>query len=124
MTTEEIGRKRAEELGLKCHAVNHSINLAYACADIHRLLGEAVEMYGWQNNGVGAIKWSDSSYAEVDSHAALLIGTRPVKQPSREEEMASLLCEMLSFMDASLVSFAGLDRFKNRAKLLLERKDK
>lgn len=92
--TLELGRKRAEELGLR---LNGGYN--YVAEDIHRLLGEGQEAWA----SLDAIK--NTPLAEVwygdnprhHTHKALLIGIRSIKTESPER---ALLREFASVFDS------------------------
>lgn len=58
--------------------------IATELLSLRREIAEGKIMYGWQNNGVGAIKWSDSHYPP-DTHTALLLRIKPIVRDSFEQ---------------------------------------
>lgn len=124
MSVEEIGRKRAEALGLREFRTMNSqpeTLWGYNSHDVCRLLGEGVEVGGEFINGnwVGGI-----TRAPHHKQHGLLIGIRPIKPPSREEEMEGLLRELIKIKTDNLPTGLRMEDAIERAKLLLERKDK
>lgn len=99
--TLELGRKRAAEIGLKSSEWLQGI--CYFADDVHRLLGEAEEVFGRPERG---FRWNQEIVtitADPDTHKALILGIRPIKQESPEDikilkerlRKAELLIEML-----------------------------
>lgn len=99
MTPLELGKKRAEELGLTNCAENVG---SYKADNIHKLLGEGVETFGY------ASKWDWGRYEvckdryDQPNHQALLIGIRPIAKESQER---ALLREILKHMSWSAVNY-------------------
>ncbi len=122
MTTEELGRKRCEELGLKTHPDPEP---SYYADDIHYLLGDGVEVVGTYDRTLNHIS---STFGQIQSKkdydSALLIGIRPIKQPSREEQLEELVRELI---EREKNSYSENPKYKlndwlAKAKSLLERK--
>ncbi len=85
MTTEELGEQRAKELGLKTHPDPEP---SYYADDIHKLLGEGVEVENPSDDKDTACqRWSLSEYSikGYGKQQGLLIGIRPINPPSRVE---------------------------------------
>lgn len=81
----ELGRKRAEELGIECVAAS-GFKYYYDSNDIHKLLDEGVEAHGGKYCLGG--EWSFVGHKSGESsHQALLIGIRPIIQESEERRL-------------------------------------
>lgn len=83
MTNLELGKKRAEELGLTRGPFSNSH--LYLADDIHKLLGEGV----WSKGRIHKDgEWTFGGYLdEAVTHKALLIGIRPIVQESEERKL-------------------------------------
>lgn len=79
----ELGKRRAEELGLKT-----DMGVWYPAYDIHRLLSEGVEMSTDLNDHDSL--WSSPKHFS-DTYQALLIGIKPIVQESAEELLDLIL---------------------------------
>lgn len=75
----ELGKRRCEELGLKCYLY---VPECYLADDIHKLLGSGVEHFGLQESGSN---WG--TYTAQDTHKGLLIGVRPIVSESEERSI-------------------------------------
>lgn len=119
MTTLELGKQRAEELGLT-RMVNSIVTEwpYYLKDDIHKLLGEGVEV-GRYKAGLSMSAWS-RSHMDHAEETALLLGIRPTAQESAEKILKDLILE---YEIAHNVPGTGLGyrKFYDRAKALLER---
>lgn len=84
MDNLELGKKRAEELGLKPFFREPDY---YSADDIHRLLGEGVEAIGNR----GCDDWWANPMAQETmpklKDAGLIIGIRPIVQESEERKL-------------------------------------
>lgn len=137
MNVFELGNKRAKELGLQPKSVDipigHWSNAVYLADDIHKLLGESMEVFGGK---VGLLdlrfrfeeaRKLDGSPNEWATHTAFLIGIKPIEKDSAEE----LLQDFLKwFGDNNIIQYRGnklpdcndLHSLEARAKKLLENK--
>lgn len=111
MTTLELGKQRAKELGLKAQQVFRYYNGPgtgtdltefYETGDIHKLLGEAQIVFNSEHDSWHEFGWRPEAApgcdkaVPADTHQALLIGIRPIVQESREQKMAAVLSEWLN----------------------------
>lgn len=109
--TDDIGKKRAKELGLKVWYKLYfskrneiiGVNL-YKAEDIHKLLAGASEVFSsWHENARGNTTITDTwktTYHDNKSarYKALLIGSKPIKKETAED----LLREVLSVLPNDL----------------------
>lgn len=121
-----LGKKRAEELGLKLGAVDGNRSF-YDKDDIHKLLGEACYMSCRPSPGGywQALQPSQMETYPGDTHQALLIGIKPIVQESEERK---LLREILDTITAKIwrgdqwsIPVDYFDRYVEKAKALLEK---
>lgn len=86
-----LGKKRAEELGLKLGAVDGNRSF-YDKDDIHKLLGEACYMSCRPSPGGywQALQPSQMETYPGDTHQALLIGIKPIVRDSAEQLIKDL----------------------------------
>lgn len=93
MTTLELGKQRAEELGLKLEwqAVTARTVSYYREDDIHKLLGEGVETYTHDQT---QSNFNTRKFGN-DNMIALQIGVRYIKQETREEQLTKALKELI-----------------------------
>lgn len=131
-----IGKKRAEELGLRTHVfkvstledaitgnpLNGVHRDYYDAESVRRLFGVGREVFGSITSG----DWPTKDYwftgeqkdnvhlSKLDSHAALAIGIRPVSQESEERK---LLREFVEDWEKYHPGWAANAEVKNRAKL-------
>lgn len=102
MNDLELGKKRAEELGLELIFKAYEIK-TYLADDIHRLLGEGVEVQGSQfslDGGTGNMGWCcDEEPMSTDTHKALLIGIRSIFQESEARKLLREICSQLANND-------------------------
>lgn len=111
MTNLELGKLRAEELGLlEARPVTFTPHGWYRADDIHKLLGEGVEVLGEEDTdkSICASKWFEWSPGITDKesdHKALLIGIRPIKAESEERK---LLRELVEAIDIFLEDMYGI----------------
>lgn len=119
----ELGKKRAEELGLtNIVMAKGPFAPTYDCylaSDIHKLLGEGIDLYGNKN----CRHWDDHAPPETDieagvTHKALLIGIRPIVQESEERK---LLREFVSFVNGTFDA-SNYSSIIQKAKRLLDQK--
>lgn len=112
--TLELGKQRAEELGLKIGAIDGK-KCFYDIDDIHKLLGEAEETFAQISKGDEHLStyWMKE---EHHTHQALLIGIRPIVQESEERKLLRELAEHTPEINAIFGP-----EFMIRAKALLER---
>ena len=123
MTDLELGKKRAEELGLKSLTTHYNYGapsntqITYAADDIHALLGAGVEVVGSYNSDTKQITSTFGQIlAKKDHDQALLIGIQPIKKATREERALGLLQELVSRWNPETVDY---DPIMGRAKALL-----
>lgn len=90
----ELGKKRAEELGLRHQRLHLNTTDVYFADDIHKLLGNGVEVRGGGHymspkSGPTIRSWSAPCLfdQESDDHSALLIGIKPITPPSEERQI-------------------------------------
>lgn len=124
----DLGKKRAEELGLVMHTTTLPFNW-YKADDIHQLLGEGLQLFGEFIEDIdedgrtgGDFQWGYKLKPEKnDTRTALLIGNRPIVKDTAE----SLLAEIVKIGHAS-TSYAhdGVVDVIMRARTLLERQKK
>lgn len=107
MTTDlALGKKRADELGLKLSRESRDAFDRYLADDIHKLLGEAREVFQYKPGGMSG-DWShviDEEFGGARKYAnqALVIGIRPIKQESREQKMEALLSEAVKWLNGEI----------------------
>jgi hypothetical protein len=90
VTTEELGEKRAKELGLQSvYSDERCNNLIYAADDIHELLGEGIELNATSSKKAS---WTEERHPG-DVRIGLLIGTRPIVQESAERQLLDKIVE-------------------------------
>lgn len=121
----DLGIKRARELKLRWISYPELIAMpevegrycgAYRADDVHALLGAGEELFAQLPERGGAL-WSQYR-AGVDTHTALLIGIRPIAQPTREEQALELLREVVDRVDHGWGA-VGAGTLVERAKALL-----
>lgn len=120
------GEERAKELGLrikpKSLTYSGTSDGFYEADDIHKLLGEGVEMSGFDRQSNGGI-WDMSEMVcgqgqPSHTHKAIMISIRPIVTDTAE----SLLRELVDALEASIqMRTAQIDRrgLVDRAKKLL-----
>lgn len=96
MSKIELGKKRAEELGLKWQRMI-DIEMYYA-DDIHKLLGDGQEVHNFMALGNRKSMWYESTAMSLLStpdweEIGLVIGVRPIHKDTAE----SLLRELMKY---------------------------
>lgn len=117
MSDLELGKRRAEELGLR----EVILSPYYHAEDIHRLLGEGLETFSLYS---GVDTWWGPLDNDDDTHQALLIGIRPIAQESEERKHLRRLVTLLE-VNATTISptaMAHLNEAIERAKRFLSEK--
>lgn len=94
----------------------------------NKLLREGVEVTGQIPNGeLKEAEWGSTVYGnDCDTHKALLINIKPIKQKTREEKAIELLEEIVNGADKAkqtLTMVKFIDHYKMKAKKLLESKN-
>lgn len=128
MSNLELGKQRADELGLKMlDMITLTVTQRkwYKAYDIHKLLGDGAEVIGkkYQDTLHGftnqkSIDWDQQKEPYTGCpQAALLIGIRPIKQDSCEQLVRDIL------RDANERGGHVLSDYIKRAKALLEEKE-
>jgi hypothetical protein len=108
----DLGKKRAEELGLRLWS--RSVDI-YMADDIHKLLAEGVEVKLEEYFPTGWHITQDGGGTK-----ALIIGITPIVEKSREEKMEELLREAFSLPRPLAID--RVDLWFERAKDLLNNK--
>lgn len=78
----ELGKKRAEELGLRHHGLHLNTTDVYFADDIHRLLGEGTE-YSFDLRILGGLQVN----AINPQFEGIMIGIKPITPPSEERQI-------------------------------------
>lgn len=111
----EIGKQRAEKLGLEDWRLEHPEGGAIDCYpadDVHRLLGEGVELFGQCHGTHRNSSWttdekpSKQEWGLAHTHAGLLIGIKPIAPPSEERQIIQALVNCWSANDHRAVGEA------------------
>lgn len=118
MSDLELGKKRAEEMGLKPVwlgriSTSHGLMTgektfadfdisAYSADDIHRLLGDAKIYWGSKVNGpdskLDPYNWCADQYSD-NTHQCLVMGIRPIKQEqTKPQSMEDVARELIEFI--------------------------
>ncbi len=127
-----LGSKRAEELGLReyegsiryrdgrCWTSERAYQL-YKGDDIHKLLGEGVEVWSHINGTHKPAYWGPLENGQFnDTHCGLTIGIRPLVQESREQKLERMARELLSCLHKYYTNPRTVE-IMARAEQLLER---
>lgn len=120
MDSLELGKRRAEELGLQLH-LSPLIDNGYRADEIHHLLGGAKEVFdaksadGKKYNGT----WFEHG-THTSDNTALLIGIRPIVRESDERLLLHEIIEEMKTWSNRSPDKLGLLIIK--AKRLLENK--
>lgn len=127
MSDLELGKKRAEELGLE--TPSKDIILArsevYLAEGVHRLLGEGQSIYGHVKDGVPNWWGPHENNAFQDTHQALLIGIRPIVQESEERRLLREFVKACQKDDFGPIHFKDLtlSHVYSEAKRLLDKSE-
>lgn len=94
----ELGKKRAEELGLECFG-GFDMKF-YSADDIHKLLSEGVELFGQCHGTHRNSSWttdekpSKQEWGLSHTHTSLAIGIRPITPPSEERQIIQAIVNL------------------------------
>jgi hypothetical protein len=110
----ECGKKRAKELGLVMNTTTLPFSWYKAFA-IHRLLGEGIPLTAHKSDDPSG--WNIGNFSDRrDSHIALGIGLRPIKEESEERKF---IRELVKRWYADQGGLRGMDDLYARAQDLL-----
>lgn len=123
---QSLGRARASDLGLLTYKVWHDLpdTHYYKCSDVDALLGAATEVGLYRTDeGLGYDRWKADEYScGRRTHTGLVIGIRPIAQPTREEQALELLKALVKWSEgAEIVAFRGTPPDIQSLQAVLER---